>query len=169
MRKLLIAEQSEEIIAGLQSELKDQWNISVCTDGYTAIDTLRYLEPDAMIINLSLPQKDGISVLEECFPVLPPVILALTSFTSHYIERTASELGVGYILQKPCQINQIIHRLTDMYLTYHSPKNAAARHLKAMQMNTSYSGYRCLLVAIPAFKEDPSQLLQKEIYPLALF
>lgn len=164
MRKLLLAEQSEEIVKGLERELKDQWSLSICTDGCSTLEALQALEPEAMIIDLSLPQKDGLTVLEESFPVLPPVILALTNFTSNYIEQTLADLGVGYVMQKPCAISQITHRITDMYAVKFTPVSKTARHLKALQMNNTYSGYKCLLVAIPAFKEDPDQLLHKELY-----
>ena len=165
MRKLLIAEHSETLTSALENALQEQWTMHICTDGYAAIDTLQYFTPDAMILDLNLPQKDGLAVLEECFPNLPPVILALTNFVSPYIAQTAASLGVGYMLQIPCPIGQIKTRLTDMYAAYMSPPNALVRHLKALQFNPNYAGYRYLLVAIPAFKEDPQQLLSKEVYP----
>ena len=165
MRKLLLAEHSEEIINGLESELKVQWNLSICTDGCATLDMLQYLDPDAMIIDLNLPQKDGLTVLEESFPVLPPVILALTNFTSSYIEQTLADLGVGYVMQKPCSVSRIKYRIADMYAAKFNPVSRTARHLRALQMNITYSGYKCLLTAIPAFKEDPEQLLYKELYP----
>lgn len=164
MRKLLIASPLEDLVKGLECELKDQWNLSICMDGYAALDTLQYTEPEAMILDLNLPQKDGLTVLEESFPVLPPVILALTNFTSRYIEKTISDLGVGYLMQKPCTVNQIKRRLTDMYTAQYTPVSLTARHLKGLRFNTNYSGYKCLLVAIPVYKEDQDQLLHKEIY-----
>lgn len=165
MRKLLIAESSDTHAAALESALQDQWSLQICTDGYTTVDTLQYFTPDAMIINLNLAQKDGLSVLEECFPILPPVILALTDLNSTYISRTAESLGVGYMLQLPCPIKQIKERLTDMAAAQETPPSLLLRHLKALQINPAFSGYKCLLVAIPLFKQDPEQLLQKEIYP----
>ncbi len=164
MRKLLIAEQSEELVKGLEYKLKDQWNLSICMDGYSTLDTLKYVEPDAMVIDLNLPQKDGLSVLEESFPALPPVVLVLTNYISDYIEQTVSDLGVGYIMRKPYSVDQITHRLTDMYNAQYTPVTKTERHLKGMRLNSTYSGYKCLLAAIPLFKEDPSQLLQKELY-----
>lgn len=165
MRKLLIAEPSDTLASALENALQEQWSLYVCSDGYSTIDTLKYLTPDAMILNLRLPQKDGLAVLEECFPVLPPVILALTDYQSPYLMQTATSLGVGYIMMVPCQVSQIKARLGDMLSASQTPPNVLERHLKALRINTGYSGYRCLMAAIPAFKEDPDQLLGKEIYP----
>lgn len=165
MRKLLIAEKSEELNTAMEAAFGDTWSMRICTDGYAAIDTMKYLTPDALIIDLNLPQKDGLSVLEECFPVLPPVILALTNFVSDYIIQTAQSLGVGYMMQLPCPIGQIKDRLTDMSKAQQEPPSLLARHLKALQINPTYGGYRCLMAAVTIFKEDPEQLLHKEVYP----
>jgi len=165
MRKLLIAEHSEALASALENALQEQWAIHICADGYAAIDALQYFVPDAMILDLNLLQKDGLAVLEDCFPNLPPVILALTNFVSPYIAQTAASLGVGYMMQIPCPIGQIKTRLTDMYAANMSPPNALVQHLKALQLNPNHAGYRYLLAAIPAFKEDPQQLLSKEVYP----
>ena len=165
MRKLLIAESSNSLSSALENALQEQWSLQICSDGYTAIDTLQFFTPDAMIIDLNLAQKDGLSVLEECFPVLPPVILALTNLNSTYISRTAESLGVGYMFLLPCPIKQIKERLSDMVAAQETPPNLLLRHLKALQINPGYSGYKCLQIAIPLFKQDSEQLLQKEIYP----
>lgn len=165
MQKLLIAESSEDLASALENALQDQWSLRICTDGFTAIDALQHFSPDALLINLSLSQKDGLAVLEECFPVLPPVILALTDLTSEYISQTAESLGIGYMLRLPCHIDRIKERLADMAAAQQTPPSLLQRHLKALQINPTFSGYRCLLVAIPLFKSDPEQLLNKEIYP----
>lgn len=165
MRKLLIAEPSDVLASALENALQEQWSLYVCSDGYSTVDTLKYLTPDAMILNLRLPQKDGLAVLEECFPVLPPVILALTDYQSPYLMQTATSLGVGYIMMVPCQVAQIQARLEDMNAAAQTPHNILDRHLKALQVNSGYAGYRCVKAAILIYREDPEQLLKKEIYP----
>ena len=166
MRKLLIAESSDTFAAALESTLHDQWSLQICADGYTTVDTLKYCTPDALLINLRLEQMDGLSVLEECFPALPPVILALTDMISTYTAQTAESLGVGYMLRIPCQLGQIKRRLADMDAAAQDPPSRLERHLKTLQVSSVHSGYRCLKTAILLRKEDPERLLQKEIYPM---
>ncbi len=165
MQKLLIAEHANVLTDRLINMLQGQWDIHICADGYTAADMLRCIRPDAMIIDLNLPQKDGFAVMEECFPVLPPVILALTTFVSPYIERIAESLGVGYILRIPCQIEMIGERLTNMTQTYTDSPAILLRYLHTLGFNTGLDGYRFLLTAIPLLAENHTLRLHKELYP----
>lgn len=165
MQTLLIAESSETFANALETSLQDQWSMQICMDGYAAGDILKYFTPDALLIDLQLNRKDGLSVLEDCFPVLPPVILALTHLQSDYITKTAESLGVGYIMQIPCAPDKIKERLADMYAATQAAPSILARHLKALQVDPGYAGYRCTISAVLIYKEDPEQLMNKEVYP----
>ena len=122
MRKLLIAEHSDVRRNALTEALQKEWEVHTCVDSYPVIDTMRYIKPDAMIVNLNIGPTDGLSVLRESAPELPPVIMALTNFTSPYIERTAEQLGVGCMMLIPCRTEHIKKRLEDMYNTYITQK-----------------------------------------------
>lgn len=164
MRKLLIAEHSDVRRNALTEALQKEWEIHTCVDSYPVIDTMRYIKPDAMIVNLNIGPKDGLSVLQEGFPELPPVIMALTNFTSPYIERTAESLGVGYMMLIPCRADYVRDRLNDMYSAYLETPTITARHLHTLGVNSRLNGYQCLLVAVPLFAKDPHQQM-KELYP----
>lgn len=164
MRKLLIADHSVDRITAMENALQADWEIHSCRDSYPVIDTMRYIQPDAMIINLNIAPKDGLTVLSDAFPELPPVIMALTNFTSPYIEKTAASLGVGYMMLIPCRTEYIKERLNDMHNAFLETPTRIARHLRVLGINPSLSGYRCLLVAVPLFAEDPNQQM-KALYP----
>lgn len=164
MQKLLIAERSDTYTSSLEKALKTEWEVHVCTDSYPVIDTMKYLNPDAMIINLNMAPKDGLAVLQEAYPELPPVVLALSNFISPYILQTAENLGVGCVMRIPCKTDYITDRIKDMYQAYLETPNATSRHLHILGVNTRLSGYRCLQAIIPLFTADPQPLL-KEVYP----
>lgn len=164
MQKLLIAERSDAYTGSLEKSLQAEWEVHVCTDSYPVIDTMKYINPDAMIINLNLAPKDGITVLQEAYPELPPVVLALSNFISPYILQTAESLGVGCVMRIPCKTDYIADRIKDMYQAYIEKPNAISRYLHIFGINTHLSGYRCLQAIIPLFASDPQQLL-KEVYP----
>lgn len=164
MQKLLIVEQSAALSDGISAVLQDQWEIHTCTDGYAAIDTIQYLQPDAMILNLMLPQKDGLSVLADCFPRIPSVTMALTTYSSTYVEQAAASLGVKYIMQLPCTADAIKDRLMDIVEACDALPNIVARHLGILNFNRALDGYQLLLVAIPEYAGDRKQRLHKELY-----
>ena len=164
MHTLLIAESSDTYAGELEATLQDQWSLQICMDGYAAEDALKHFTPDALLIDLRLNGKDGLSVLEECFPVLPPVILALTDLQSKYIVQTAESLGVGYMMQVPCSADRIKERLADMFAASQTPPSILARHLKALQVDPDHSGHRCTIASVILYKEDPEQMMNKEVY-----
>lgn len=165
MQKLLIAESSDVMTESLTDLLAEQWEIHTCSNGYAATDMIKYLQPDAMIVDLNLSKKDGLAVMEGCFPELPPVIIATTTFTSPYIETQAESLGVGYLQRIPCHPGVIANRLTDMIDLYNNPNRSVVRHLDLLGLNAALDGYRYLLVAIPLCSENPDMRLHKELYP----
>lgn len=164
MQKLVIADHSDVRVNSISNLLQEEWEIHVCADGYTAIDTLKYLDPEALILNLNLEKKDGLTVLEECFPNVPPVTLALSTYISPYVQQIAASLGVGYIMPIPCTVEAVKKRLTDMYAAYLETPSLLIRHLHKLGINTKQDGYHYLLKAIPLFAKDRSQRLQKDIY-----
>jgi len=165
MQKLLIVEHSDFLSSAFKDAFCGTWDVRVCADGVCAVDEIRRFRPDAMIINLRLPMKDGLAVLGECFPALPPVILAISTYTSPYVEQAAISMGVGFIMPLPCRVGEVKERLTDMYRSYRDTPSVLMRHLRVLNLDVDRAGYRCLIAAVPYFAEDPRRHLHKEVYP----
>jgi len=168
MKKLLIAAPDTALTQRLVRLLEPDWEICVCADGDTAVQLVRAVRPDALILHLNLPGLDGLSVLAELFPHVPPVVLALTAFVSPYIEQATQSLGVGYLVKIPCRTERIIQRLQDMATAQKLQPRTLARHLHALGFHIGWNGYRYLLAAIPLFAENPNQHLHKELYPAVM-
>ncbi len=169
MRKLLIADSSEPFTNALKNAFRGEFDIRICQDGKTALELLASFCPDALILNLMLPFKDGLTVLQETAYV-PPAVLALTNYSSDYIVRAAAQLGVDYILTMPC-VNAVCVRLLDLLQQSPVPKrkstpqNETAVHLHILNFTTRRDGYQQLCAGIPLFSRDPNQRLTKELYP----
>ena len=169
MQKLLIADSSEPFTAALTNALCKDFQIQVCPDGETALELLLSFRPDVLILNLQLPYKDGLTVLQEA-AFLPEHILATTSFLSPYVERCAAALGVTYAMITP-SVTALRVRVMDMVQqnkTALQPEDlpaATITHLHILSLKTSVDGYRQLCEAIPLFYMDSHQLLSKELYP----
>ena len=164
MPKLLIADHLEDRQEALKKVMNTEWEIHTCLDSYPVVDTMRYLKPEAMVIDLNLIPQNGLSVLKESFPELPPVILALTNLISPYIVKTAESLGVGMLVRVPCKIDFVKEQLEDMYQAYLESPSLLSRHLQKLGIDTTLAGYRCLLTTIPFFQANPT-LMVKEVYP----
>ena len=169
MKRLLIADSSEPFTTALVDAFSYEFETRVCEDGETALELILSFQPDLLIINLQLPYKDGLTVLQEAaYP--PPIILATTSYLSPYIEQTAADLGVGYTMITP-SVNALRVRLMDML--YHEKSTdgkpdlfaQTMTHLHILNFPTHLDGYRQLCAAIPLYHTDSNQRLTKELYP----
>jgi len=166
MLKLLIADATEPFAESLADALRAEFDIKICQDGDTALETLNSFQPDAVILNIALPYKDGLTVLQES-AYRPRVILGIIPMLSDYTCRRAAELGVQYMVQTPT-VASLRVRLMDM-LAVMSPAaelpEQVAVLLHSLNFPTHLDGYRQLCVGIPIFVKNPGMLLSKELYP----
>lgn len=171
MRKLLIAEFSDTLRIQLQEALQNEYAVTTCADGAAAVRLLDELRPDALIMDLMLPELDGLAVLAES-SWLPPAVLCISSCPGDYVLQRATDLGVGYVLMKPCSIRTISGHLALLLSIHDHPlpsvrdaQAKAARHLLALGIDLASDGGNQLRIGIPLFAQDPSQRLGKELYP----
>lgn len=116
MQKLLIADSSDIFVSALEAALKDQFQIVTCADGKTLMQLLSEYRPDVLVLNLMLPYKDGLTVLQQS-TYHPPVILAITMHLSAYVEHSIAALGVDYTMIAP-SVGAVVLRLQDLLQSY---------------------------------------------------
>ena len=111
MRKLLIAESDDALRSALTQQLRRTWDITVCSDGSTVIELLPTLRPDAMILNLNLPNMDGLYILQQTAACLPRIVVGIAGFCNDYVSQASRELGLSYMFRKPCLPHVVAARL----------------------------------------------------------
>ena len=115
---VLIADNSEEFTAALTTALNQAEGFQVigtANDGEQAIRLLGERKPDALVLDLMLVKKDGISVLKAIANQEPkPATLATTGFVSDYVASAAANLGVRYLMLKPCDMTALVERLEEI-------------------------------------------------------
>lgn len=88
------------IIAKYLSMQKDIEVCGVCYDGKRAVDLVREVRPDLLLLDLGLPLLDGLEVLDALRGELPKV-LVITAFSRQDILQRAMQKGASYCLVKP--------------------------------------------------------------------
>lgn len=110
--KLLIAVKSEIIADSLASALS-QYDIHICDTGPDALATLETLRPEILLLDLSLPVIDGLTLLRRsCYQ--PMYILALTNLVNTAVLQAAADAGVQDMILIPCTIRHIIEHLNTL-------------------------------------------------------
>lgn len=171
MQKLLIAHHSEEFINALNAMLSVRFHVITCTDGLIALELLRSEKPDALILDLLLPRKDGFTLLEDAYPNIPPVILATTGHNSGYVQQTAATKGIGYIMMTTCETRSVVLRLMDLMECAHTSRDRHDHQSKTVEILLKFGipserdGFAQLRAGIPLYAQDRAQRLSKELYP----
>lgn len=169
MQTLLMAECAEEICNCVKHSLGGEFEFHTCHDGETALERLQELQPDILLLNLMLPFKDGLTLLQET-PYKPPVILAWSYFIEAHIVDRAIELGVGDLLNTPTT-QTIVVRLMDLLGNRTEEKGPAkqqariALQLHLLRFASHLDGYQQLCVGLQLYRRDSQQNLCKELYP----
>ena len=159
---LLIADSSEEFRTTLVQALQGNYRVLCCRTGMEALDILRRETPDLFIMDLMLPEVDGLTLLQRLHELgIHPTILATTRLVNDYVISATTKLGVEYLMIKPCDIRAIVRRVRDLS----SRKSRAAAGgpdrrtyvsnlLTALGINSKLRGYNYLRAAILAMLEN---------------
>lgn len=101
-KHIVVADDHDVVRHGLRLILRDRsdWQIvAEAKNGDEAIDTVRSVQPDLMILDISMPGKDGIQVLTEMANLGMKVkVLVLTMHESNELIDIVTRLGAaGYV------------------------------------------------------------------------
>jgi DNA-binding NarL/FixJ family response regulator len=103
-------------IASLLANEPDTLLVGEASNGKEAIELFRALRPDVMLIDLRMPQLDGISATRQIRKEFPDVrIIALTSYDGDQDIYQALEAGVrGYLLKETVHA-ELVHAIRAVY------------------------------------------------------
>ncbi len=183
MYRVLLANGSDEFCEKLAATLKQTDRYAVvgtATDGVRAISLLRETKPEFLVVDLMLQQADGMSVLKAAAALeKKPVMLVLVEFVTEYVSSMFLNLGVQYIMLKPCTCRAILERMDEIRdnLTQRRAPAARSREANVEAMVTSIiheigvpahiKGYQYLREAIMIAVNDMDVInaITKVLYP----
>ena len=172
MRKLLIADCNEEYRTALAAALCSKYHVLCCRSGSEALALLQQEHPDIFVLDLMLPELDGLTLLERIAASgICPMVLAATPIFSEYVISCAQRLGIEYLVRKPCAIEAVASRIQDLSLRLKSPKpkidpaSYVTELLLSLDISTKHNGFAYLREAIVLMAKDPAQSVTKVLYP----
>ncbi len=115
---VLIADGAEDFCAGLTAALQrsgDFHVVGTAADGEQALRMMEERTPDILVLDLMLSKKDGISILKAIADrEHKPMTLATSAFVTEYVSTAAANLGVRYLMLKPCDMTALVERLEEI-------------------------------------------------------
>ena len=170
---LLIADCSDDFRNALAQALQGQYRIQCCRTGREVLELLHREVPDLVVMDLMLPEIDGISLLQQLRDAgIRPLVLATTRLINDYVLDAATELEVAYMMMKPCDIRAMVGRIRDLLRQKPRPKVSApdkrshvSNILTTLGISSKLRGYHYLRTAILICADTPMQSVTKELYP----
>ena len=115
---VVIADNTEEFCSSLSSALQRTEGFQVlgtANDGEHAIRLVKERKPDILVLDMMLSKQDGIAVLKAISTMeAKPVTLATSRFVTDYVASAAANLGVRYLMLKPCDTSALVERLEEI-------------------------------------------------------
>jgi len=118
---ILVADDNRELVNLLQEYINQQPDMEVAGtvhDGSQVLDMVNAKQPDVLILDVVMPQLDGMGILERinASGIKRPRIIMLTAFGHEQITRQAAQLGADYFIIKPFDFSVLrntIHRICE--------------------------------------------------------
>lgn len=132
---------------------------------------------DIILLDLIMPKKDGISVLEDLKKRnITRNIIVETSYNSPEVIRKVSEYGVNYYILKPFELDDLENRILDVFkqldkksinLVHNNLEISITRMLHELGMPSHIKGYQYIRDGIIMIYNNPDIIggITKELYP----
>jgi len=182
--KILIADDDRPYASALAEFFGTYEDYQVCgiaENGHKALEMVEKCQPDLLILDLVMPNLDGIGVLErlrEQSTGKIPQVIFITSFAQANLTKKAMELGAAYYMMKPFDMETLekrIHQISESgnVIEIIPPRTTSlevdiTRVIHQMGVPAHVKGYQYLRDAIMLVCEEVNLMgaVTKELYPM---
>ena len=181
--KVLMIDDSVELVNQVKEYFSDHANINVCLEAYDGELGLKLIKEyqsdyDVVILDLVIPKKDGLDVLEEMNKLnINKKVIVISSLNTDEVIRKVSEEKIDYFLLKPFEMTLLEKRILDCFNINRSNKGIDIFHnnlqisvtkiLHELGVPSHIKGYQDIREGIMLIYDNPSFIggITKELYP----
>lgn len=120
-KKILICEDHQIVIDGLLSIFKNEPNYQVLgyvTNGNNVLPTIKTNTPDAILLDLNLPNKNGVDILKDIKLSFPKIkVIILTMYNKESIIKKVKQLHADGFLLKNCSSDDLLNALDAVFVS----------------------------------------------------
>jgi response regulator NasT len=151
---VLVAEDETLIRLDLRLQLEDA-GYRVCGEARTgteAVELARTLQPDLVMLDVKMPELDGIEAARRILSERSIPIVMLTAYASEELVQRASDAGAFSYLVKPFQSNELMPAI----------ETAIARHQELSALRAENAGLADALAARKSIERAKGLLMERE-------
>ncbi len=183
-KRIMLVDDNKAMIEMLKEYFSSNKQIEVTKEAYDGEEAWNiiekdYKEIDAVLLDLIMPRKDGIYVLEKIKDKKLPVnVIVVTSYNEQETIRNISEYGVKYFVLKPFDLNELEKRILDITNVKQKTNKIISfednntqimitKILHELGIPSHIKGYQYIRDAINMVYDNPSLIggITKELYP----
>ena len=149
---VLIADDEPDMLQFLASQLRQRFQVLEAVDGQQALDKACQFMPDVIVLDMMMPEMDGLQVCRELRSRTPTQSLPILLLTARADEETKlAALGAGAhdFLSKPFSTTELLVRTQNLAKSHHLQKTLSQQNQR-------------LEAALEQLKETQTQLFQNE-------
>lgn len=183
MIKLLMVDDNVNLVKMVSEYFKNKDNISlefVAHDGKEGIELIeeKQNEFDVLLLDLIMPKKDGLYVLEEMKKRgINKNVIAETSYNTQEVIKQVSDYNVNYFILKPFELDDLENRImgiskrkddTKTLDFYHNNLQVSiTKILHELGIPSHIKGYQYIREGVSIIFERPETIggITKELYP----
>jgi DNA-binding response OmpR family regulator len=112
-KKIIIVEDEPSLVFTLQDTLESEgYEVTVVSDGADAIDRIKEVEPDLMILDLMLPGKSGYDICKEVRELKYTFPIIMLTARDQEIDKVAGlNIGADDYMTKPFGVKELLARI----------------------------------------------------------
>ncbi|HSB80875.1 MAG TPA: response regulator transcription factor [Candidatus Methylomirabilis sp.] len=116
--RVLVVDDSEIVgkrVAALLSEFPEIELLDQVKDGLQAVERIRTLRPDAVILDIGLPGRNGIEILQDLKrEKLAPLVIILTNYPYPQYQERCVKAGADFFFDKSIEFDRVPETLKQL-------------------------------------------------------
>ena len=182
--RAVIIDDNVNLVEMIKEYFSSHEIISIVDWAYDGVEGIKLIDEkrdnyDIIILDLIMPNKDGMYVLEEMRKRgIDKKVIVATSYNTSEVIRDVSEYGVNYFILKPFELSDLEKRILDSFKTKESKNKTIDFYHNNLQISITkilhelgipshIKGYQYIREAIGIIYEHPETIggITKELYP----
>lgn len=182
MIRILMIDDNVKLIEAVKEYFKNNEKVNITMEAHDGLEGFEVLknhqdEYDIILLDLIMPKKDGIYVLEQMKENgIDKKVIVETSYNASEVIREVSEFGVSYFILKPFELTDLEKKIIDLFRKkdeksidfYNSNLQVSiSKMLHNLGIPSHIKGYQFLRDAVCLVFENPEMIggITKELYP----